>query len=137
MNAAALPLLLVVDDDPDQLYVIAHAAGKAGNFRVETAENAADALARLRSRVIEHSPLPDVILTDLKMPYVNGIEFAQDVKRAPELRHISIVVLTTGACPHDERAASEAGIAAFVQKPAIFDELVAAIKALPANHRAA
>jgi two-component system chemotaxis response regulator CheY len=137
MNAAALPLLLVVDDDPDQLYVIAHAAGKAGNFRVETADNAAVALAMLQARVHENGPLPDVILTDLKMPDLNGIEFARDMKRAPELRHIPVVVLTSGACPREERAAGEAGITAFVQKPALFDELVAAIKALPVNTRAA
>jgi CheY-like chemotaxis protein len=136
MNAAR-PLLLVVDDDPDQLYLITHAAAKAGNFRVETAENAAQALAMLRARTLEQRPLPDMILTDLKMPDQNGIEFARDLKRHRELRHIPIVVLTSSSCPREQHAAGEAGIAAFVQKPAVFDELVAAIKTLPSSCGAA
>jgi CheY-like chemotaxis protein len=132
-QANSPPLLLIVDDDPDQLWFVAHAATKAGSFQICTAENGTAALEALHGRAAGGEPLPDLILTDLKMPDLDGVEFARSVNQRPELRHVPIVILTSSACLRGHNLDTGAGIAAFVQKPAAFDELVELMRMLPAH----
>src|SRR3954453_715481 len=63
-------------------------------------------------------PLPCLILTDLKMPQLNGFDLLNWLKQQPHLRQIPAIVLTSSDLPEDRRRATELGAAAYWVKPA-------------------
>jgi CheY-like chemotaxis protein len=88
MIAAAMDPVLVVDDDPDICEVIQTILELHG-YRVVTARDGADALAQLRAGV-----RPGMIILDLMMPRMSGLQFREEQTRDPALRTIPVVVLT-------------------------------------------
>lgn len=105
---SALRQVLVVDDDP--------VVGKSFNrvlsdkgYVVVTAENAAEALEKMRSQEY------DVVFSDIKMPGMSGIEFAEEVRaRKP---WTPVVIVTGYGSKDNEARAKAAGVSAFLNKP--------------------
>jgi len=83
----ATPLILLADDEPHITHLIAHKLKRAG-MEVIVVEDGEMAL----KAAIEHKP--DAIVTDLQMPYLSGIEFAQALSKNAECAHIPIILLT-------------------------------------------
>jgi CheY-like chemotaxis protein len=105
--------LLVVDDDARILELVEHAARTSGHYRtVVTAENGSDALRKLQS-----DGLPDVILTDLSMPQMDGFELVQALKGGAATRLIPVVMYSSSGLLYDHEHALAAGCEAFFQKP--------------------
>lgn len=111
-------VLVAEDDDPVRETV--RRGLELGGYRVATAVDGADALDRLRER-----PAPDLLLTDIKMPVMDGIELALTVARQwPRMP----VLLMTGFADQRERAAGlEALIAGILHKPFTLDQLRIAV----------
>jgi CheY-like chemotaxis protein len=87
--AAAEPdLILLVEDDFMLRGSLATVLGTEG-YRVECAANALDALRRL-----ERAPKPSLILLDIMLPYMDGLEFRALQRAAPEIAHIPVIVIT-------------------------------------------
>jgi PAS domain S-box-containing protein len=117
--------VLAVDDDPDAAMLLAellHASGA----RVSTASSADDAL-----RVLE-TELPDVIVTDLGMPRVDGFQLLERIRghRNPLVRHLPAAALTAYARSEDRVKALRAGFQIHLAKPIDPTELVTAVAAL-------
>jgi CheY-like chemotaxis protein len=74
--------------------------------------------------------LPAVILLDLKMPRVDGLEVLRQLKNDSALRHVPVVMLTSSREEKDLLLSYDLGVNAFVVKPVDFDQFVAAIRAL-------
>ena len=74
--------------------------------------------------------LPCVILLDLKMPRLDGLEVLRRIKSDPCLRHIPVVMLTSSREEKDLVSSYDLGVNAFVVKPVDFDQFVKAIRAL-------
>jgi len=74
--------------------------------------------------------LPCVILLDLKMPRVDGLEVLRQIKSDPALRHVPVVMLTSSREEKDLVMSYDLGVNAFVVKPVDFDQFVHAIRAL-------
>jgi len=74
--------------------------------------------------------LPCVILLDLKMPRVDGLEVLRKIKSDPALRHIPVVMLTSSREEKDLVLSYDLGVNAFVVKPVNFDQFLKAIQAL-------
>ena len=109
---------LVVDDNASNLYLL-HQLLKSGGFAVEEAHHGVDALARAR----QHAP--DILITDLLMPEMDGYTLLRQWKADPRLQHIpSIVYTATYTDPEDARMAREIGADAFVVKPIEGDDLL-------------
>lgn len=87
-NAAEGPVLLVIDDDDDVRLALRLFLEGEG-YCVDEAPNGQEALARLRAGLRPH-----VIVLDLMMPVMNGFEFREKQKAAPELRDIPVVIFT-------------------------------------------
>src|SRR5689334_16116000 len=105
--------LLIVDDDPRILELAEHAARQAGYFRVvRTAENGSDAL-----RQLESNGHPDVILTDLSMPQMDGFELVQTLRKQEDTKRIPVVMYSSSGVLYDQQHALAAGCEAFFQKP--------------------
>ena len=112
--------LLVVDDDPDLLYAVAECLRAAGH-EAETARGGPEALVRLAQSV------PDLIVSDVRMPGMDGYAFARGVRNAPRTALVPIVFLTAKDQKADRIEGFRAGVDAYVTKPFDPDELLAII----------
>ena len=112
------PSVLVVDDDADIREVMQLMLEHHG-YAVQVATDGAEALARLHA-----GPRPSLILLDLMMPGMNGLEFRAEQLRDPELAEVPVVALTGAS-----NVASEAEAAGLVvvRKPVGIAQLLAAI----------
>ncbi len=124
------PILLVEDDKRDlELTLIALERSQLAN-EVVVMRDGAQALDYLR-REGEHADRvegnPAVVLLDLKLPKVTGLEVLQAVRAAPSLRSIPIVMLTSSQEETDVLKSYELGVNAYVVKPVAFDQFVASI----------
>jgi CheY-like chemotaxis protein len=105
----AKPLVLIVDDQPDNLYMYSRYLDTQSQLRVVTAMTGPEALVKARRLK------PDAILLDLAMPVMNGYEVAKALSEDPETRHIPLVLLSAYSSEAQAAAAlGEAGFASFV-----------------------
>ncbi len=131
MNSGDVPLVLVIDDDPDQLALVRQAATRAGGLRIMTAESGAEALVQLDAREAMRLPYPNLVLTDLKMPDMNGLEFMRTFHERPGMMNVAVLFLTASGYNRDRILVHMAGAEGFFQKPVRFADLVALMKVLP------
>ena len=107
MNPARI---LVVDDNPSNLKLASEVLKLEGHELLQ----AADAET---ARQIAESLLPDLILLDIALPGMDGLELTRILKASSATRQIVIVALTAFAMKGDEERAMEAGFDAYVTKP--------------------
>lgn len=115
--------ILVVDDEPDALELIEFNLTNAG-FRVITAANGAEALQRARFH------LPALILLDVMLPEVDGLEVCKILRRDPTTASIPIIMLTAKAGEIDRVLGLELGADDYVTKPFSPRELLLRVKNL-------
>jgi CheY-like chemotaxis protein len=108
--------ILIIEDDDGVRETIASILREEG-YVVETASNGATAL-----RLVAELPLPTLILLDLMMPVMDGIDFRTRQLADPALRAIPTVIIS--ARPDVARRAAELNVDAFLQKPMSFEELL-------------
>lgn len=113
--------ILVVDDEPDFCAALQDILESDG-YDVHQAPNALAALLLLESL------LPDLILTDLMMPGMDGLAFLRRVRAHHTWRKIPAVVVIAKGTPQDITAAREAGADAYLTKPFSADELRRTVK---------
>ena len=119
--------ILIVDDDRDARELIGQVLAEAG-YLVEVAADGFEAMAKLPRA------LPDLVLTDLRMPGMHGVDLAQRIRRESDVP----VVLTTGNETFDLCTDSEAyGAVACLMKPINLDELLWTIDCALACRRVA
>ncbi|MDQ3646787.1 MAG: response regulator [Actinomycetota bacterium] len=112
--------VLVADDNEDHLFLVVRALQEVDGVRlaVEAVRDGEEALDYVYRRgVFEGRPRPQLILLDLKMPKVTGLEVLEQLKNDPELKAIPIVVFTSSERQQDVDAAYEAGTNSYVIKP--------------------
>ncbi len=126
-------ILLVEDSAQDvELTLNALAEHKLSNS-VDLARDGAEALDYLYKRgahAARQSVNPVLILLDLKMPKVDGLEVLRMVKADPRLRTIPVVILTSSREEQDVVRSYELGVNAYVVKPVEFDKFVGAVREL-------
>ncbi len=106
--------LLIVDDDQRILELAEYAARELRCFGlIRTAENGDDALRKIDAE----RRLPDVILTDLSMPGMDGFEFVETLKRRADTAKIPVVMFSSSGLIYDQDHAMAAGCEAFFPKP--------------------
>ena len=117
------PKVLLVDDDPDILELLAYNFNKEG-FTTRTAEN-----GLLGIRVAEEF-LPDIILMDIMMPVMDGIEAGRIIKQNKALKNTFLIFLTARNEEYSEVAAFEMGADDYITKPVKPRALMSRIKAI-------
>jgi two-component system, chemotaxis family, response regulator PixH len=117
--------VLVVDDMKSELQLISNYLEQAG-YTVTTAENGAEALAKVKV------DRPDIIVTDLVMPDLTGLELCRQLKKESDTADIPVVACTTKDRQVDQTWAKKQGVAAYVVKPCTKDELVNAVRSVSA-----
>ena len=127
MTEKPLNILLVEDDEIDVMNV--KRAFKKSNIThpLYIASNGLEALEMLRGEA-DHSPaVPSsrrLVLLDLNMPKMGGIEFLEAVRADPELRSLSIIVMTTSDADRDRLGAYNFNVAGYIVKPVTFSNFV-------------
>lgn len=112
--------LLIVDDEPNLLRAL-EALLNAEGFEVTTARSGPDALVRLAQSV------PDLIVSDIRMPGMSGYEFARQLRDSSRTALVPIVFLTAKGESEDRIEGFRAGVDAYLTKPFVPDELLAVI----------
>jgi CheY-like chemotaxis protein len=122
-----LNILLVEDDEVDVMTVQrAFKQAKISNH-LFIAGNGIDALAMLRGQPGQASLIPTerrIILLDLNMPRMNGLEFLQELRADPSIHNIPVVVLTTSNEEQDRLRAYNFNVAGYILKPIAFSNFV-------------
>jgi CheY-like chemotaxis protein/class 3 adenylate cyclase len=122
---------LVVDDSAATRRLVAESLGGHG-FRVSTAADGAQARGLLENPAI---PLPDVVVTDLEMPVMDGLRLTHFVKSEPRTRAIPVVILTGSTLEEHRVLGRGFGADAFLSKPFSEEKLLVAVELVLARNR--
>ena len=124
--AKALKILLIEDDTIEIMKLNRVINSLKSSHEIIEARNGEVALSILE----EKDKLPDIILLDLNMPKINGIEFLSILKSDNHLKYIPAIILTTSNNRKDLLACYNVGVAGYVLKPLEYDEYVLKIEKL-------
>lgn len=109
--------LLLIDDDDVEAETVHRSLKKAKIAnQIFRARDGLEGLAMLRGKHEKKIPTPVLILLDLNMPRMNGIEFLEAVRADPELRKLVVFVLTTSNDEKDKSAAYNYNVAGYIIK---------------------
>jgi len=115
--------LLLIEDDKDWAYILKDSLEEIiGGYKVSVAANGKEGLSLL------NTTCPDIIVSDIKMPVMNGIDMVKTIRQTD--REILIVFATGKTSAKDVEAGYEAGVNNYIKKPFLPEELDAHIKAL-------
>ena len=129
MKIASKPILLVEDDQVDVMTVKRALKEIHVTNTVVNLENGEEALNYLRA---PDSAKPCIILLDLNMPIMNGIEFLQVAKQDVQLRRFPVVVLTTSEEQQDKVNSFDLGVAGYMAKPVDYRQFVEVMRTIDA-----
>ena len=124
-----MTILLVEDDEVDVMNV--KRAFKKNNISnpLIVASNGIEALEVLRS-VSPDNPRPKIVLLDLNMPRMGGIEFLKEIRQDPELSSLSVFVMTTSNEDSDKIEAFNLNVAGYILKPLSMVRFISAVSTL-------
>lgn len=113
--------ILIVEDDADMMRVLAHALTHAG-YEVIHGFGGADALRKV------HTHKPDMVLTDLAMPKVSGVEVIEKIKEDPDVQHIPVIAVTAHVWDGIAKSAASVGCDGFISKPFTTQQLLKEVR---------
>ena len=122
MNKKDIKILLV-DDEPDILEIVGYNLSNEG-YQIITAENGVEAVKKAKKE------LPQLIILDVMMPEMDGIEACENIRRYPELKDVVITFLTARGEDYSQVAGFDAGADDYITKPIKPKVLVSKVKAL-------
>ena len=123
MEDKKLKILLIEDDAIEVMKLKRTISSKGLDHTIVEANNGEEALEILRKK----DALPDIILLDLNMPKMNGIEFLSILKADDVLKYLPTVVLSTSSNDKDVMECYRIGIAGYVIKPLKYEDYVSKI----------
>jgi len=129
METTHQPILLIEDDRVDVMTVMRALKEIHVTNPVVHRENGEDALKYLRDPA---GAKPCLILLDLNMPIMNGIEFLQAAKHDARLKRIPVVVLTTSEEQQDKVSSFDLGVAGYMAKPVDYRRFVEVMRVIDA-----
>ena len=127
------PTILAIDDDTDDIQLLQEAFAEHATDTQLIAVQTAEAFFRYIfaaetpvTQWVEAIPvmLPDLILLDLNMPKLSGLEVLRFIRQNPRLHCCKVAMLTTSVNPNDEQACRDAGADLYLVKPSSFEQLV-------------
>ena len=120
--------ILLVEDDMIDVMTIKRALKELGiTNQLDHAENGEEALDTLRKNIPR---LPCLVLLDLNMPKMNGIEFLKEVKQDEALKAIPVIVLTTSKADLDKIESFKNGVAGYMVKPIDYNQFLNVLRTI-------
>lgn len=115
-------IFLVVDDSASMRQLVSITLKDAGYIDVLVAENGKDAVGKLCGAKV------DMVITDLNMPEMDGIEFIKKLRSMPEYKFVPIVMLTTESQERKKQEGKQAGASGWIVKPFSSKQLMDVVK---------
>jgi len=113
--------ILLIDDDEVDVMTVKRAFARANiSNPIFVATNGIEGLEMLRKDAIPSKRR--LVLLDINMPKMNGIEFLREVRADPELQHVTVVALTTSNADRDRLEAYKLNVAGYLLKPVTFQQ---------------
>jgi CheY-like chemotaxis protein len=110
------PTILLIEDDALDVISVERSLKKLDSeYELYTAFNGIEALKTLRDSSIRL--IPDVILLDINMPRMNGIEFLKVIRDDDKLKNLKVFIMTTSSESNDRSEAEKLGISGYIIKP--------------------
>lgn len=127
--------ILLVEDDRVDVMTVQRALKRSDvDNPLYVARTALEALALLRGEGRERiDPPPALILLDLNLPKMSGIEFLKELRADPDLKALRVIVLTSSNEPRDRHAAFRYDVDDYIVKPHSFSEFTSAISTVLAH----
>jgi two-component system chemotaxis response regulator CheY len=113
--------ILVVDDDKTTRKLL-NLFLKAKGYEVVTAENGLDAMEKMGTESI------NLVVTDMNMPYMDGIELTKNLRNDEDWKNIPIVMVTTESDEDERKNAMDAGVDDYIVKPANAEQITDSVK---------
>jgi two-component system response regulator len=130
MTVEPVDILLVEDNEDDiELTREALTIGKVVNT-LTVVRDGQEAMRYLLGNGETPGKTPGVILLDLRLPRVDGIEVLKRIKQEPILRRVPVVVLTTSKRDEDIVQSYDLGVNSYIQKPVLFEKFIETVKTL-------
>jgi signal transduction histidine kinase/ActR/RegA family two-component response regulator len=126
---ARTPTVLYIEDNPANLLLVTQIVARFSTLRLISAVDGYGGIELARTAQ------PDVILMDINLPGINGLEAMRIVKADPRTSHIPVVALSANAMPRDVARGLEAGFFRYITKPIKVHEFVASLKEALASIR--
>ncbi|MBX3304911.1 MAG: response regulator [Nitrospira sp.] len=114
--------VLVVDDSPTMRQMVAFTLTNAG-YQVVEAGNGKEAVGKVNG-----GAKPDLVVTDLNMPEMDGITLIKEIRKMPALKFTPILMLTTEASDDKKKAGQAAGATGWIVKPFNPEQMMAVVK---------
>jgi DNA-binding response OmpR family regulator len=114
--------ILIVDDDPALQKLVVLLLQRAG-FETISALNATEA-----THILRQMPLPDLVLLDLMLPEISGIDFLKQLRQQSMYDHLPVVILSALADPNQIREGLENGADRYLTKPYLANNLIRTVQ---------
>jgi CheY-like chemotaxis protein len=114
--------VLIVDDDVRNIFALS-AVLEEYEINVSSADNGRDAI-----RLLRNNPRIDLVLMDIMMPELDGIETMREIRKVPELQSLPIVAVTAKAMKGDREKCIEAGAWDYLSKPVNIDHMLGVLR---------
>ena len=124
--------VLIVDDDTNDVEILAEAFTQSGVESVHYVHSAMQAFMYLQS-VVEKQNLPKLIVTDLFLPGITGVEFLKDLKGMEKYKHIHVIVLSSFKAEKEIEKFKQMGADDYLLKPSTYEEYVQVAKTMLAR----
>jgi CheY-like chemotaxis protein len=126
-NEKLVNILLIEDDEVDIMNVKRAFKKNSIQNPLYIAHNGLEGLEMLRNELV---PTPQIIILDINMPQMNGIEFLQELRQDESLKHISVFVMTTSNEDSDKMSAYNLNVAGYILKPLSFEKFIGSVATL-------
>jgi DNA-binding response OmpR family regulator len=124
-------MILLVEDDPDHEALAIRALRKANVANeIHVARDGAEAIAYMEAIVAGTNPMPQLVLLDLKLPKVEGLEVLRAIRSATKTSILPVVVLTSSDEERDIVASYRLGVNSYIRKPVNFTDFAEATRQL-------
>lgn len=114
--------VLIVDDIPVNIILLKTMLART-NVKILTAVNGQEALDLVRQLK------PNVVLLDIQMPVMNGMEVLKEIKADPDLKGTAVIMVSAYTSPEDIEQSMNLGASGFIKKPVIMDILLSTVTA--------
>ena len=122
--------ILLVEDNPDDVRLTQRAFAQSNIANPLTVAPDGAAAMEYLFAAIAHGTLPALVLLDLKLPRLDGLEVLSRIRAHPKLRHLPVVVLTSSREQCDVLKSYDLGANSYIRKPVDFDQFTEAVRRL-------
>lgn len=117
--------LLIIEDNPGDVRLLEEAFGELrANVKIQVAKDGAEGIAVVAAYTPSKEGSPDLILLDLNLPKISGLDVLVRIKSDPRTRHIPVIILTSSRAESDVQRAYQSHANAYLRKPSTLEGLL-------------